>query len=117
MLAVKALQLLAARLPALSAIGSAEDILIGRDKDGIADSRQRLGVQRGEAAVGKSPMDAVVVADADTPAGGSVGGPVVAEQESDILAPRTGQLFRLCEDRYGEHEKEEQRKVFHGNLL
>ena len=117
MLAVKALQFRAARLPTLSAIGGAEDVLIGGDKDGIADSRQRLGVQRGEAAVGKRPVAAVVVADADTPAGGSVGGPVVAEQEPDILAARTGQQLRLREDWYGEHEKKEQHKVFHGNLL
>lgn len=117
MLAVKALQFRAARLPTLSAIGGAEDVLIGGDKDGIADSRQRLGVQRGEAAVGKRPVAAVVVADADTPAGGSVGGPVVAEQEPDILAARTGQLLRLREEGYDPHEKKEQKKVLHGYLL
>ena len=117
MLAVKALQFRAARLPTLSAIGGAEDVLIGGDKDGIADSRQRLGVQRGEAAVGKRPMAAVVVADADAPAGGRVGGPVMAEKEPDILAARAGQQLRLCKDRYGEHEKKEQHKVFHGDLL
>ena len=117
MLAVKALQFRAARLPTLSANGGAEDVLIGGDKDSIADSRQRLGVQRGEAAIGKRPMAAVVVADADAPAGGRVGGPVVAEQESDILAARTGQLLRLREEGYDPHEKKEQKKVLHGYLL
>ena len=34
-----------------------------------------------------------------------------------ILAAVAGQQFRLCEDWYGEHEKKEQHKVFHGNLL
>ena len=117
MLAVKALQLLAARLPTLSAIGGAEDVLIGGDKDSIADSCQCFCIQRGESAIGKRPMAAVVVADADAPAGGRVGGPVVAEQEPDILAARTGQQFRLCKDRYDPHEKKEQKKVLHGYLL
>ena len=107
MLAVKALQLLAARFPALSAIGGAEDVLIGGDKDGIADSCQCFCIQRGESAIGKRPMAAVVVADADAPTGGRVGGPVVAEKEPDILAARAGQQLRLCEDWYGEHEKKE----------
>lgn len=107
MLAVKALQFRAARLPTLSAIGGAEDVLIGGDKDSIADSCQCFCIQRGEAAIGKRPVAAVVVADAYASAGGSVGGPVMAEQEPDILAARAGQLLRLRKDRYGEHEKKE----------
>ena len=117
MLAVKALQLLAAWFPALSAIGSAEDVLIGGDKDRVTDSCQCLGIQRGKAAVGKRPVAAVVVADADAPAGGRVSGAIVAEKEPDILAARTGQQLQLCEERCGEQEKEEEDKVFHGYLL
>lgn len=95
MFAVKALQLIAAGFPALSSVGGAEDVFVGGYENRVAYTRQRLGVQRGESAIGETPAVAVVVAEADTAAGGCVYGPVVAKQESDIPATRAGDLLRL----------------------
>lgn len=93
--AIKALQSVAAGFPTLSAVGGAEDVFVGGDEDRVPDSSQRLGIPRGEPAIGERPAIAVVVADADASASCRVGGPVVAKQESDVLAVRTRNEFGL----------------------